>query len=174
MSESLSESPLESLSEPPDVPLRGTADPDYVAEQTGAVVHTGISEEPLEDHLASARAATVTDAMGAVVTFEGTVRDHDNGSGVTRLTYTHHPDAPCVLAEIAAATVEKHPEIRLWAEHRSGSLGVGDLAFLVVVASAHRGPAFDAIAEFATRVKTEVPIWKEQEHTDGSTNWVGL
>ena len=149
-------------------------DPDYVAEQTGTVVHTAISADPLEDHLAAAKLTTQTRAMGALVTFEGTVRDHDSGTGVTKLDYTHHPTAPAALAAIAEETVRAHPEIRLWAEHRTGSLDIGDLAFLVVVAAAHRGPAFEAIAEFATRVKSEVPIWKEQEHPDGSTDWVGL
>jgi molybdopterin synthase catalytic subunit len=151
-----------------------TTDPDYVAEQTGVVVHTAVSAEPLEAHLADARAATATDAMGAVVTFEGTVRDHDGGAGVTALTYSHHPSAPETLASIAADTVAKHPEIRLWAEHRTGDLAIGDLAFLVVVAAAHRGPAFTAVAGFADAVKSQVPIWKEQELTDGTTDWVGL
>ena len=150
------------------------ADPAYVAEQTGVVVHTAISAEPVEGHLAAAKADTATDAMGAVVTFEGVVRDHDNGAGVTSLDYTHHPSAADILAQIAEATVQKYPQVRLWAEHRTGSLAIGDMAFLVVVASAHRGEAFEAIADFATQVKANVPIWKEQEHTDGSTGWVGL
>ncbi|MCI1256171.1 MAG: molybdenum cofactor biosynthesis protein MoaE [Corynebacterium provencense] len=149
-------------------------DPAYVAEQTGVVVHTAVCGSPLEDRIVSAREVTGTPAMGAVVTFEGTVRDHDNGSGVTRLNYTHHPTAPEVLARIAAETVDEFPEIRLWAEHRTGTLDIGDLAFLVVVAAAHRGPAFEALASFTSRVKSQVPIWKEQEHTDGSTGWVGL
>ncbi len=149
-------------------------DPAYVAAQTGTVIHTAISTDPLEVHLDRATEETRTPAMGAVVTFEGTVRDHDNGEGVTQLIYSHPPTAPAVLARIAEETVAEYPEVRLWAEHRSGALDVGDLAFLVVVASSHRGPAFEAIAQFATRVKTEVPIWKEQEHADGSTDWVGL
>ncbi|AGP31560.1 molybdenum cofactor biosynthesis protein MoaE [Corynebacterium terpenotabidum] len=150
------------------------SDPASVADQTGIVVHTAISALPLEEHLASAKTRTQTRATGALVTFEGVVRDHDEGRGVAQLSYTHHPTAEAVLAQIAAETVAAHPEVRLWAEHRTGDLGIGDLAFLVVVASAHRGPAFTAIEEFATRVKSEVPIWKEQEHTDGSTGWVGL
>ncbi|HIW90785.1 MAG TPA: molybdenum cofactor biosynthesis protein MoaE [Candidatus Corynebacterium avicola] len=149
-------------------------DPAYVAEQTGVVVHTAISAEPLEEHLAAAKADTGTDAMGAVVTFEGVVRDHDNGAGVASLDYTHHPSAAEVLAQIAEQTVQKYPQVRLWAEHRTGALTIGDMAFLVVVASAHRGEAFEAIADFATQVKANVPIWKEQAHTDGSTEWVGL
>lgn len=151
-----------------------TTDPGYVAEQTGVVVHTAVSDEPLEAHLVDAKDATATDAMGAVVTFEGTVRNHDGGAGVTELTYSHHPTAPDVLARIAADTVAEYPDIRLWAEHRTGALAIGDLAFLVVIAAAHRGPAFEAVAAFADTVKSQVPIWKEQELTDGSTDWVGL
>lgn len=163
------------MSEAMEDPVKGPVkDPAYVAAQTGTVIHTAVSTGRLEDHLAAAKDATATDAMGAVVTFEGTVRDHDNGEGVTQLIYTHHPTADAVLARIAEETVAEYPEIRLWAEHRSGELGIGELAFLVVVASSHRGPAFEAVAEFASRVKSEVPIWKEQEHTDGSTHWVGL
>lgn len=149
-------------------------DPSYVAEQTGVVVHTAVSAEPLENHLADARSATATDAMGAVVTFEGVVRDHDGGAGVTALTYTSHPTASDTLAQIARDTVADHPEVRLWAEHRTGPLAVGDLAFVVVVAAAHRGPAFAAVADFATAVKSGVPIWKQQDRPDGSTDWVGL
>ena len=148
------------------------ADPAYVAEQTGVVVHTAISAEPLEGHLAAAKADTATDAMGAVVTFEGVVGPRHGA--VTSLDYTHHPSAADILAQIAEATVQKYPQVRLWAEHRTGSLAIGDMSFLVVVASAHRGEAFEAIADFATQVKANVPIWKEQEHTDGSTGWVGL
>lgn len=149
-------------------------DPGYVAEQTGVVVHSGIRATPIEEQLSLAKQETQTAAMGAMVTFEGVVRNHDQGSAVSKLIYTHHPSAAAVLARIAEETVAAHPEVRLWAEHRSGPLSVGDLAFLVVVASAHRGPAFAALAEFAARVKSEVPIWKEQERVDGSTQWVGL
>jgi molybdopterin synthase catalytic subunit len=151
-----------------------TDDPAYVAAQTGVVVHAAVTAEPLEDRLAEARRTTGTDAMGAVVTFEGVVRDHDGGSGVTALTYTSHPTATATLADIAEATVRTHPGVRLWVEHRVGPLAIGDLAFLVVVAAAHRGPAFAAVADVATAVKSGVPIWKEQQRPDGTTDWVGL
>lgn len=149
-------------------------DPARVNAETGVVVHSAVTHQPLENHLAHARATTATDAMGAVVTFEGVVRDHDGGHEVSALTYTNHPTAAATLAEIADATVQSHPQVRLWAEHRTGPLAIGELAFLVVVAAAHRGPAFTAIAEFATAVKDGVPIWKEQDRPDGSTDWVGL
>ncbi|EEW48768.1 hypothetical protein HMPREF0290_2545, partial [Corynebacterium efficiens YS-314] len=51
---------------------------------------------------------------------------------------------------------------------------IGDVAFLVVAAAAHRGDAFAACAALADAVKAQVPIWKEQELVNGDTEWVGL
>ena len=151
-----------------------STDPSYVAEQTGCTIGTLLSDQPLESHLAAAKEETATAAMGAVVTFEGVVRDHDGGRpNVTLLSSSAHPSAPEKLQDITDAVSSSHP-VRLWAAHRTGDLQVGDLAFAVVAAAAHRGDAFRAAEECADRVKAEVPIWKEQSHGDGSTHWVGL
>lgn len=152
----------------------GNADPAYVAEQTGQLIGVHISADPLEDLASAARRQVATAAMGAVVTFEGVVRDHDEGRGVTRLTYSSHPDAEQMMAEVVGGVVRRHPEVRAWAAHRVGELDVGDLAFVVVVAAAHRAPAFAAASDIADEVKARVPVWKEQEMSDGSTTWVGL
>lgn len=149
-------------------------DPPHVAEQTGVVVHTRITEEPLESLLSSAKDVTATPAMGAVSTFEGVVRDHDGGELVDTLTYSCHPSAAHVLREVVEEVVAAHPEVRAWVAHRTGPLEIGDLAFLVIVAAAHRGPAFAATAELADQVKARVPIWKEQKLRSGATTWVGL
>lgn len=149
-------------------------DPAHVAQQTGAVLHAAVTEQPLEELLAQAREDTATDAMGAVVTFEGVVRDHDGGALVDALTYTAHPDVDAEMQRVVSEVVAANPEIRAWVAHRVGPLKIGEMAFLVVVAAAHRGPAFAAVAELADRVKSEVPIWKEQAMTGGDTQWVGL
>ena len=149
-------------------------DPPHVAEQTGVVVHTRITEEPLESLLSSAKDVTATPAMGAVSTFEGVVRDHDGGELVDTLTYSCHPSAAHVLREVVEEVVATHPDVRAWVAHRTGPLEIGDLAFLVIVAAAHRGPAFAATAELADQVKARVPIWKEQKLRSGATTWVGL
>lgn len=149
-------------------------DPPHVAEQTGVVVHTRITEEPLESLLSSAKDVTATPAMGAVSTFEGVVRDHDGGELVDTLTYSCHPNAAHVLREVVEEVVATHPDVRVWVAHRTGPLEIGDLAFLVIVAAAHRGPAFAATAELADQVKARVPIWKEQKLRSGATTWVGL
>ena len=149
-------------------------DPEHVARETGVVVHAAVTEERLEDLLPVARTATGTDAMGAVVTFEGTVRNHDGGQLVNALTYTAHPDVNAHMQQLLSEIIQNHPEVRAWVAHRVGPLQIGEMAFLVVVAAAHRGPAFAAVADIADRVKSELPIWKEQALSDGSTEWVGL
>ncbi len=144
-----------------------------MAEQTGVVLAAAMSAEPISS--ATGVAAVTTPAMGAVVTFDGVVRDHDGGrGGVELLTYTAHPTADAEIQRVAAEVSAAHPRTRLWCMHRTGDLHVGDAAFVVVAAAAHRGDAFHAAEELSDRVKAEVPIWKEQKHHDGTANWVGL
>ena len=142
-------------------------DPDYVSEQTGVVVGTAISAEPLTTP------DVTTDAMGALVRFEGIVRNHDHGKRVTALTYECHPTAEAELARVVDEVAATHP-VRLYTAHRVGPVPIGELAFVVLAAAAHRGEAFTACAEVADRVKAEVPIWKEQLMADGTTHWVGI
>ena len=151
-----------------------STDPAYVATQTHQVLGAHLTTTPLESLLADARRETLTEAMGALVVFEGVVRDHDGGQRVRSLTYTAHPSAEEVLTAVAQGVVDRHRETRLWTAHRVGALEVGDLAFVVVAAAAHRGAAFAAASELADRVKSEVPVWKEQELLDGRSQWVGL
>jgi len=58
--------------------------------------------------------------------------------------------------------------------HRVGPIAIGESALTVVAAAAHRGLAFTACEMVADRIKAEVPIWKEQELTDGAVEWVGI
>ncbi|MCG7278123.1 molybdenum cofactor biosynthesis protein MoaE [Corynebacterium imitans] len=149
------------------------SDPAYVYEQTGVVTGTVITDAPLESLAAQASEDTLTQAMGALVRFEGIVRDHDGGQSVATLAYEAHPSAPEELERVVAEVAASHP-VRIYAAHRTGDVPIGELAFLVLVASAHRGEAFAACAEVADRVKAEVPIWKKQGLTSGETQWVGI
>jgi molybdopterin synthase catalytic subunit len=113
-----------------------------------------------------------TDQDGAVVTFAGVVRDHDGGKGVTALDYERHPSAGDVIAEVAATIAAEHPEVRIAVLHRVGALGIGDVALAAAVASGHRAEAFAACGALVDLVKERVPIWKRQQFTDGSDEWV--
>ena len=118
-----------------------------------------------------------TDAVGdatagAVVSFAGVVRNHDEDRGVTWLRYSAHPSAQAVLEEVAREVARAHPRCRIAATHRVGDLGIGDIALACAVASAHRAEAFAACAALVDEIKARVPIWKEQGFIDGSTEWV--
>lgn len=111
--------------------------------------------------------------VGAVASFIGTVRDHDHGRGVTELEYVGHDTAERVLRETVNAVVEKHPEVlSARVAHRVGLLAIGDRAFYVEVASAHRRAAFAACEQIVEDVKRDLPIWKRQVFSDASEEWV--
>ena len=112
-------------------------------------------------------------AAGGVVVFVGAVRDSDAGRGVERLGYSAHPTALARLREVAAGVADRFPGVALAAVHRIGDLQVGDLAVVVAASAAHRGEAFAAARALIDDLKNTVPIWKHQEFSDGSHEWVG-
>ncbi|WP_378147165.1 molybdenum cofactor biosynthesis protein MoaE [Cnuibacter sp. UC19_7] len=129
-----------------------------------------VTDETIDVARCAALVETAQD--GAVVTFAGVVRDHDDGRGVDALSYSAHPSATEVAVEVAAEIARRHPEVRLAFAHRIGDLAVGDVALAAAVASAHRAAAFAACAELVDLVKERLPIWKEQRFDDGTTEWV--
>ncbi|MCT1367338.1 MULTISPECIES: molybdenum cofactor biosynthesis protein MoaE [Kocuria] len=149
-------------------------DPSRVAQETGRVIRADVVEEPLEHLQMEGRAATMTRAMGALVVFDGIVRDHDGGRDVSGLTYTAHPDVGEFMRRTAETVSARHADARLWAVHRIGPLEIGESALTVMAAAAHRGAAFSACEDLADSIKAEVPIWKEQFLRNGSIDWVGL
>ncbi|MBC7724904.1 MAG: molybdenum cofactor biosynthesis protein MoaE [Burkholderiaceae bacterium] len=134
------------------------------------VVFARVDADPITVEECAEAVASAT--AGAVVTFAGVVRDHDEGRGVLTLDYTAHPSASTVMAEVAAAVAAEFPSVRFAVAHRVGSLVVGDIALACAAASAHRGDAFAACGRLVDAVKEAVPIWKEQGFTDGSSEWV--
>ena len=117
--------------------------------------------------------AVTADDAGAVVSFSGIVRNHDDGHAVTLLEYEAHPSAADTLRSVAESVSADYPETRIAIEHRTGTLEVGDLALACAVSAAHRADAFAACARLVDEVKRRVPIWKRQHFADGTTEWVG-
>lgn len=110
---------------------------------------------------------------GGFVTFEGTVRNFNEGRVVRRLEYEAF--APLAVREgerILAAARERFGLENAWCAHRTGLLDIGDIAVWVGVAAAHRGEAFDACRYIIDHVKHSVPIWKKEYYEDGDTGWV--
>lgn len=129
-----------------------------------------ISPAPIDPGAISAGICSA--AEGALVTFEGRVRDHDHGRVVASLRYEAHPDAHVVLADIVAQA-RAVPEVGdAMAVHRVGELEIGDLAFFVAASAAHRRAAFDTCAWLVDEVKRRLPVWKLQRYADGEQEWV--
>lgn len=110
---------------------------------------------------------------GAVVTFIGTVRNNARGKTVRQITYeAYEPMASRELDRVAAACEQEWPDARVHVTHRYGVLLVGEVAVVIAVASPHRDSAFAACRAMLERIKTDVPIWKNELSDDGES-WVG-
>ncbi len=130
-----------------------------------------ITAEPIDR--AAAETFVMTAADGALVVFEGVVRDHDHGESVHALDYEAHPDAQRFLADVCAEVADASG-LRVAAIHRVGALSVGDVALVAAVAAPHRAEAFAVCAQLVDLVKERTPIWKRQHLAEGTTEWVGL
>ncbi len=119
-------------------------------------------------------ARSLADAhAGACVTFEGWVRDHNDGRPVLALDYeAYAPLAEKEGARILAEAREKFAIVGAVCIHRVGSLHIGDLAVWVGVSAAHRGAAFEACRFVIDETKARVPIWKKEHYADGDTAWI--
>lgn len=132
-----------------------------------------ISEAPID--LAAHLAAVDDPAMGAETTFVGRVRDHDPDAAgaVVALEYTAHPDAETTLHRLADEAIGDSGAI-VAVSHRIGRLGVGDIAVVIAVSAAHRDEAFVVCRRLIEAIKAELPVWKRQIESDGTTAWKGL
>ncbi|WP_250000518.1 molybdenum cofactor biosynthesis protein MoaE [Actinoplanes sp. M2I2] len=134
------------------------------------IVIAEVLDSPLD--LAAHEKAVADPRAGAVVSFQGVVRDHDDGRGVTLLEYEGHPSAAAVLREVAAE-IEIDPDVYAVAvSHRVGTLAIGDVALVASVSTAHRAAAFAACSRLVDEAKARLPIWKRQVFADGTEEWV--
>lgn len=129
-----------------------------------------IQKTPLD--LTALRADMHDPACGALVIFEGLVRNHHEGRDVTQLHYTNHP----VLAQkegerILAETMEKFPITKAIAIHRIGTLAIGEAAVVTLTSSPHREAAFEANRFLIDSIKAHVPIWKQETYASGEVEW---
>lgn len=110
---------------------------------------------------------------GAVVLFLGTVREMTHGRQTVALDYEAYPEmAEAKLAELLAAARAKWPIVEVAIVHRLGHLGLGDVSVAVAVSTPHRHQAFEAGQYLIDRLKEVVPIWKKENWSDGTTEWV--
>ena len=111
-------------------------------------------------------------ADGAVASFAGLVRGHNQGRRVSFLDYeAYEPLAVRALNRIADEARDAWPGARLAIHHRIGRLELGEASIIIVAASAHRADAFASCRYAIERVKQIVPIWKH-EHFEGGDVWL--
>lgn len=131
-----------------------------------------LTTDPID--FAALRTAASAPAAGAVVLFDGTVRNHHLGRSVDRLEYEAHEavankEGRKIMEEAVARFDLQHAQ----AVHRIGALQVEESAVVVVVSTAHRAEAFEACRFLIDEIKRRVPIWKKEYYADGSVEWVG-
>lgn len=130
-----------------------------------------LAAHPIDPAALAARLAR-PDA-GALVVFEGRVRDHHLGRPVTHLEYEAFDELARAEGDAIVADAERlHPGAHVLCVHRTGSLGIGDIAVWIGVASAHRHTGFAACRHVIEEIKRRLPIWKKEHHPDGAAEWV--
>lgn len=135
------------------------------------MIRFALSDAPID--IAALRAQLSDPHCGAVASFEGIVRNHNEGRPVQRLEYQVYAElaqreGAAIVSAVAAELAIRH----LICVHRVGTLAIGDIAVWVGVAAAHRGAAFDACRRVIDEVKLRVPIWKNEHYADGESGWL--
>jgi MoaE-MoaD fusion protein len=117
-------------------------------------------------------ARVMTGAEGAVVNFEGTVRNNTRGRATLCLDYECYESmALKMMAQIGREIAASHEIARVALVHRLGRMLIGETSVAVIVTAPHRRPAFEAALEGINRLKKVVPIWKKEHFVDGEV-WV--
>lgn len=122
--------------------------------------------------LTAASAWAVLPSCGAVVTFNGTARDHSLGrQGVSRLEYEAYEEqvVPRLDDIVSAARAQWTDLGRIGLLHRIGEVPITESAVVVVVSSPHRDHAFEAARFGIDTLKHTVPIWKREDWSEGSS-----
>jgi molybdopterin synthase catalytic subunit len=138
---------------------------------TNSTARFSLSDQPIDIAVLSRDLAVA--AAGACLSFEGWVRNRNEGKPVLRLAY----QAYAALAEreglrILQAATERFAIERAACVHRVGTLEIGDLVVWVGVSAGHRDAAFAACRWIIDEVKAHVPIWKNEFYADGQSGWL--
>jgi molybdopterin synthase catalytic subunit len=130
-----------------------------------------VTTEPLSVQAVNDLVKRPTD--GAVVTFDGIVRNNFEGRQVRFLEYEAYAEmAEKKMADIGAEVQRKFAVGAIAMVHRLGHLEIGESSIVIAVAAPHRHAAFEACAYAMDRVKEEVPVWKKEFFADGDEHWV--
>jgi len=150
-------------------PVSGGSEPDPMEIQS-AGHYFALTRHPIDTRAVIAR--LLTGADGAVVTFEGVVRNNTKGRPTLYLDYEGYEGmALKMLAQIGGEVAGAYAVTRVAMVHRLGRMLIGETSVAVIVTAPHRKAAFDAALEGINRLKKLVPIWKKERFADGEV-WV--
>jgi len=130
-----------------------------------------IASAPID--AAALQRALGDERAGACVTFEGWVRNRNEGEAVHSLEYEAYvPLATSEGEKILAEARTKFALLGVVCVHRVGHLQLGEMAVWVGVTAEHRGAAFDACRYVIDEAKARLPIWKKEHYASGATAWI--
>jgi molybdopterin synthase catalytic subunit len=122
---------------------------------------------------ATLRAGLTDPACGGFASFEGWVRDHNEGQRVRHLEYEAFEALAVREGErIVAEAIARFGVTRAACEHRLGDLVIGEVAVWVGASAPHRNEAFLAARYIIDEVKHRLPIWKKEHYLGGDSGWV--
>lgn len=151
-------------------PVSGGQDGWLRVEEDPAGHFFALTRDPIDAEALKRRVAQPRD--GAVVVFEGIVRDNSGGRRTLFLEYEcYEPMAIGEMARLGREIAARHAVSRVAIVHRLGRMEIGEASVAIAVAAPHRQAAFDAAREAIDRLKREVPIWKKEHFEDGAA-WV--
>ena len=134
-------------------------------------MRSAVVDRPLD--AGAALAEVVRPANGAVVVFVGTVRELNEGREVNGIEYSAYREmAERELADVVREASDRFGTPDVVAEHRIGTLEVGEASVVIAVAHPRRGKAYDASRYVIEELKKRLPIWKREHYTDGRWEWV--
>ena len=113
------------------------------------------------------------DRAGAYCSFEGWIRNENEGQSVLRLEYeAYEPLALTEGEKVVTEALQQFPYLHAHCVHRTGMLEIGECAVWVGVSSPHRDEAFQACRYIIDQIKVRLPIWKKEHYADGHSGWV--
>ena len=115
-----------------------------------------IDPQILSDHVSDPK-------NGAITSFLGVVRNHNNGRQVLYPEYDAYPEmAEQVMQDIAKQVIEQYTLTNVAIQHRIGRLEIGEISLAIAVSSPHRRESFTGCSEIVERIKEILPVWKKE------------
>lgn len=150
---------------------------DVASSRTGTIppavtIETRLTADPIDALDPLGALPTVRD--GALVVFQGRVRDHNDGREVSGLEYqAYEAMAEAELRAICEEAAQRFEVGAISAIHRVGRLELGETSVVIGVAAPHRAPCYDASRYIIEELKVRLPVWKHERYADGDASWVG-